>query len=234
MTWLKNLKTTLKPITDKKHPASYAFHAFMLGIAFGWAWSLIFFSPLYDLGAFILFLSFFHFTEFMFIALFHLDKLSTDSFLINHSRSFSIAMAASFTEYFVEWFFFPFLKGNLVVLLVGCFVAGFGQLIRLIAFYTAGNNFTHEVATKKQKDHLLVTSGIYHIFRHPGYFGWFWWAIGTQIVVGNPVCFVGYAAASWKFFESRIRIEEQFLLSFFGQQYVNYRINTRTWIPFIK
>jgi len=229
-----NLKTTLKPIVDKKHPASYAIHAFGLGIAFGWACGLVFFSRFYDLGALILFLSFFHFTEFIFVALFHLDKLSTDSFLITHSYEFSIAIFASFTEYFVEWFLFPSLKGNFFVLLIGCLVAGFGQLIRLIALYTAGRNFTHMVSEKKEKDHVLVTSGIYSIFRHPGYFGWFWWAVGTQIVVGNPICIVGYTVVSWMFFDDRIRDEEEYLRSFFGQEYVNYRINTRTWIPFIR
>lgn len=44
--------------------------------------------------------------------------------------------------------------------------------------------------------------------RHPAYFGWFWWSIGTQMLLCNPVCIVVYAAASWRFFSQRIPFEE--------------------------
>lgn len=41
--------------------------------------------------------------------------------------------------------------------------------------------------------------------RHPSYFGWFWWVVGTQVLLWNPLCLVGYAYVSWKFFDQRIR-----------------------------
>ena len=50
-----------------------------------------------------------------------------------------------------------------------------------------------QVAEKKKEDHVLVTSGIYSLVRHPGYFGWFWWSVGTQILMFNPICAVGFA-----------------------------------------
>ena len=49
----------------------------------------------------------------------------------------------------------------------------------------------------------LVTHGIYSLSRHPSYAGWFYWSIGTQLLMCNPVCTLGYAYASWKFFEER-------------------------------
>ncbi len=39
--------------------------------------------------------------------------------------------------------------------------------------YTAGSNFHHRIRTEKEKDHHLVTFGIYKYLRHPAYFGWY-------------------------------------------------------------
>ncbi|RYF84537.1 MAG: hypothetical protein EOO03_14665, partial [Chitinophagaceae bacterium] len=36
------------------------------------------------------------------------------------------------------------------------------------------------------------------------YFGFFWWGVGTQLLLGNTVCFVGYTGVLWYFFSRRI------------------------------
>lgn len=71
----------------------------------------------------------------------------------------------------------------------------------------AGTNFSHVVVMNREQDHVLVKTGIYAYIRHPSYFGFFWWGMGTQFMLGNPICAVGYALALWKFFSSRIRGE---------------------------
>ncbi len=48
----------------------------------------------------------------------------------------------------------------------------------------------------------------------------------------NPVCTVGYAVASWKFFYERIRNEEYHLIRFFGDEYIQYMREVPTRIPF--
>jgi len=50
----------------------------------------------------------------------------------------------------------------------------------------------------------LVDSGFYSFSRHPSYFGWFWWSIGTELLLCNPICFIFYTYASWNFFNDRI------------------------------
>jgi len=80
----------------------------------------------------------------------------------------------------------------------------------------------------------LVTHGIYGIMRHPSYVGWFWWSIGTQIILSNPFCVIFYAIISWKFFNDRIYVEEITLINFFGKQYFDYQKRVPTGIPFIK
>ena len=68
----------------------------------------------------------------------------------------------------------------------------------------AGSNFNHIVQSEKKSDHVLVTEGVYGYLRHPSYFGFFWWGIGTQIVLGNIFCLVGYTLVLWRFFRRRI------------------------------
>jgi protein-S-isoprenylcysteine O-methyltransferase len=40
--------------------------------------------------------------------------------------------------------------------------------------------------------------------RHPSYFGWFYYTVGTQIILTNPICAVLFGFAAFKFFAGRI------------------------------
>ena len=79
-----------------------------------------------------------------------------------------------------------------------------GQGTRTVAMIHAGSNFNHLIQRKKKEGHMLVTGGIYRHLRHPSYFGFFWWGLGTQVVLGNAVCLVGYTVVLWRFFRRRI------------------------------
>lgn len=91
------------------------------------------------------------------------------------------------------------------VTLLGLFITTLGQFTRSCAMAQAGTNFNHIVQTKRTDDHRLVTTGIYAYLRHPSYFGFFWWGLGTQIVMANRVCLVVYAIVLWRFFQRRIQ-----------------------------
>lgn len=79
-----------------------------------------------------------------------------------------------------------------------------------------------------------VRAGVYKISRHPSYMGWFWWSLGTQVLLANPVCLVGYALVSLKFFRERIEDEEAYLVQFFGNDYVRFQEEVGVGIPTIK
>ena len=64
---------------------------------------------------------------------------------------------------------------------------------------TASTNFSHKIEERKREEHALVTHGIYAYLRHPAYFGFFWWSIGTQVLLGNPIAVLAYTGASWHF-----------------------------------
>ena len=51
------------------------------------------------------------------------------------------------------------------------------------AMITAKANFNHVVQSDKKSNHVLVTHGLYGWSRHPSYVGWFYWSIGTQVML---------------------------------------------------
>ena len=74
--------------------------------------------------------------------------------------------------------------------------------------FTARKSFHHVVQNRKAETHALITSGVYAYFRHPSYFGWSIWALGTQLILANPLSLVAYIFASHAFFKDRIPYEE--------------------------
>ena len=112
------------------------------------------------------------------VATYSPDKLSLDSFLINHSPEYQIAAVASWIEFLLELWLFPWMKNIVILNFIGLFLMTGGEALRKLAMITAESNFTHLIQTKKDKNHVLVTHGIYSLCRHPGYAGWFWWSVG--------------------------------------------------------
>jgi len=199
-----------------------------------------------NFGLYLTSLSAFHLLEYQYAKTFQPKECDSDSFLITQSTESQVAVLAAFIEFFVEKLalchtslgdYLPEALKNfktdwrIWAPAAGC-VALF-QIIRTISMWTAGSNFHHQVRTEREESHELVTSGIYAWSRHPAYFGWFWWAISTQVLLGNPFCTILYTILSWRFFRYRIQDEEENLIKFFGDKYKNYRKSTGVGIPFI-
>ena len=129
-------------------------------------------------GWYLASLSFFHLSEYVMVACYSPDKLSVDSFLLNHSPEYQIAAVASWIEFGVELWLFPSMKNMFIASSMGLLCMIGGETLRKLAMITAESNFTHIIQTRKEKSHVLVTRGIYSLCRHPGYAGWFWWSLG--------------------------------------------------------
>lgn len=71
------------------------------------------------------------------------------------------------------------------------------------------------------------------IMRHPSYFGFYWWAVGVQFLLMNPICLVLFIYWLQRFFAERITYEEYTLLRFFGNDWTVYKSKTPTWMPLI-
>ena len=189
--------------------------------------------PILQWSFYVLALVTFHLLEFFLTALYNPRTCTADSFLVNHSTAYTIAALASWSEFWIEMWLFPSLKGASWNIYLGGLMVVLGQSCRTTAMHTCGKHFHHIVQVQRSKTHQLVTHGLYSVFRHPSYFGWFWFSIGTQILLGNPFCVVAYAIASWKFFKDRIPFEETALAHMYGKKYEEYRGKTIIGIPFI-
>ena len=183
---------------------------------------------------YLLTLSAFHGLEFLSTALYNQKVATASSFVVDHSEHYTMAFLGASLEYWLTSIFRLLsgvggaFWGPLRILgLAG--VAG-GQWLRFTAMMQCGDNFNHIIQTgDSASNHALVTSGVYGVFRHPSYVGWFYWSISTQLLLGNRLCVVGYAWAGWRFFKARIPYEESTLEELFGKEtYGEYR--ERTWI----
>ncbi|ALC44308.1 ste14 [Drosophila busckii] len=191
-------------------------------------------TPWQQFGVYGCFMSYFHYSEFLVIAWANPRTLSLDSFMLNHSIHYGLAAAASWLEFLLELYFLPEFKRYGYIWLVGVLLCTCGEVIRKVAIITAGRSFTHLVQDEKHAEHKLITHGVYAYSRHPSYVGWFYWSIGTQIILMNPICICIYTLVSWLFFHDRIYVEEYSLLNFFQSDYVRYQKRVPTGLPFIQ
>jgi protein-S-isoprenylcysteine O-methyltransferase len=149
------------------------------------------------------------------------------------SGPYLFAMLFGLLEYFVEAHFCPLFKAALVNILapIGCALVLIGEATRKTAWLTARVAFTHRIQVVRRPGHDLVTHGIYSICRHPAYLGWMVWAVGTQVLIANPISAVVFAVTTWKFFSVRIPYEDTHLERLFGTQFVEYKKKVPTWLP---
>ena len=228
---------------DPKSPAGIALRAFALGTTFGLSTTftllllLLTNIPLWRAPFFLAALSFFHFLEYYITAVYNPPLADTSAFLLSaNGRAYNIAHGAALAECVLTSLLAPAWQArisNAFVIALGLAAIAVGQGTRSMAMAHAGRNFNHLVQTRRADGHELVTDGIYGVLRHPSYAGFFWWGLGTQLVLGNAVCLVGYAYVLWRFFSHRIAREEELLVVFFGRQYEEYRKRTWACIPFI-
>eukprot|EP00096_Caligus_rogercresseyi_P014229 TRINITY_DN6727_c0_g1_i1.p1 TRINITY_DN6727_c0_g1~~TRINITY_DN6727_c0_g1_i1.p1 ORF type:complete len:278 (+),score=45.81 TRINITY_DN6727_c0_g1_i1:39-872(+) len=201
-----------------------------LGWSFSLGLSLLPIAPCF--GTYLIFLSLFHYSEFLVTAISNPKNLSKDSYLINHGKEYGLALLLSWVEYFTEHYCFGKTFGVLSGL--GVLLCLLGDGIRKTAMLQAGASFNHIVQSDRKGDHILITEGLYSLSRHPSYVGWFIWSAGTQVILLNPICFVVYVLVTWSFFNERIYYEEYTLLNLFGEPYRKYMERVPVGIPFIK
>jgi len=187
----------------------------------------------YQLGFFIAAWAFFHWAEFAVTAGWNFEKCSVDSYLLDNGAMYHIANGTALLEYLVCVYIIPSSKSWPYISQIGLIMVIFGQILRSMAMIHASTNFSHSVAFRKRDTHRLVTDGVYAWFRHPSYAGFYYWALGTQLILQNPLTFVLFTILLWRFFYYRTRAEENALMKFFGNDYIQYRRRVGTKIPFV-
>jgi protein-S-isoprenylcysteine O-methyltransferase len=187
----------------------------------------------YQILCYLITLTIYHYTEFFSEVLFHFQDLQKDAFLIYENKRWVISTLSSFAESILGVYFFYEYKNIKILFILGLIMTIIGQYFRIAALFTGKSNFTHKIQLKKRKNHVLVKYGIYSICRHPSYFGFFIWSVGIEIMCVNPICTIAFAYILFQFFKVRIELEEEYLIKFFGMEYIKYRRQVGILMPFI-
>lgn len=203
--------------------------------------------------------SLFHFLEYYTTAVYNPNKVSPTSFLLRNGAMYIFAHSLAVSEALIERYFCGFLpsyirltlpvtteaanvsldmsnKNTIIMTCISFFglvLLVCGQSLRSSAMIHAAANFSHTVVRVRDRTHKLVTTGVYAFSRHPSYSGFFLWALGTQLLLVNPLSFCVFWVLLWKFFKDRIEDEEELLIKFFGNDYIEYKKSVPVRIPFI-
>ena len=179
---------------------------------------------------YVICLCIFHLLEFFISSIYNPLVVTSDTFLINHSISYTFAAIFSCFEFWLRnssniyMLFFrsssslvePYKFLTKVMFYIGLIMVILSQIIRSLAMITCGVSFNHLIQYRKKENHVLITHGIYSILRHPSYFGFYYWSIGMQCILSNIVSTILCIVASWLFFQRRIPYEETCLKEIFA------------------
>ena len=98
----------------------------------------------------------------------------------------------------------------------------------ILTLRALGPNLTDTVVTRKK--HSLVTSGPYRWVRHPFYVAFFLAVVANSLATANAFI-ASTAAIAFAIIVIRTRKEEENLLQRFGQDYLDYRTCTPSFVP---
>jgi len=118
--------------------------------------------------------------------------------------------------------FWPFWLGAIVL-------AG-GLLFAVWAREHLGSNWSRSVTIKQ--DHELITTGPYAVVRHPIYTGILAGFLGTAIALSEVRGFVAFVLIFFILYR-KLRMEEQWMRSQFGETYATYAHQTAALVPYL-
>lgn len=143
-----------------------------------------------------------------------------------------LLVAAGFLLIFLDvpskWLHLRMLPNSEWLPVLGIVTAVAGFALAIWARVHIGRNWSSSVVAKVQ--HELIRSGPYRWVRHPIYSGLMLALLGTVLVqdeVRGPVALV-LVYAGWKI---KSRLEEQMMVSTFGEQYIVYANSTGALFP---
>jgi protein-S-isoprenylcysteine O-methyltransferase Ste14 len=113
---------------------------------------------------------------------------------------------------------------------IGAVVTVAGLLFAVWARQYLGGNWSSSVTIKQ--DHELITTGPYSLVRHPIYTGILTGFLGTAIALSQVR---GFAASVLMFigYWAKLRMEEEWMRSQFGETYAIYSHRTAALVPYV-
>lgn len=106
-----------------------------------------------------------------------------------------------------------------------------GMALRYWAIISLGTFFRTTIETDQNQ--TVVSSGPYHLIRHPSYCGWLLVCLGYGIAVQNWLSLIVAFLLPLIALLYRIQVEERVLVSSLGTDYVEYQKKTKKLLPWV-
>ena len=118
-----------------------------------------------------------------------------------------------------------------ILLILGLIIYVIGALITILSRFQLGRYGSGRL--KIQKEHELITKGIYKKIRNPMYLGGLIGVIGFCFVFRGFIMMFVVITLYFIIFRNRMIYEEEILLEQFGEEYLEYMKKTKRIIPYI-
>ncbi len=105
----------------------------------------------------------------------------------------------------------------------------FGVWLLFTAYKELGPNWSPGPETRE--DHLLITTGTYKWVRHPIYASYLLISVDQMFMLQNWLVGPAFLLLATPFFLYRVKREEQHLIHYFGDEYLNYKNQTNALLP---
>ena len=139
---------------------------------------------------------------------------------------FSAVFFAYFSEH-LTWWQLPIAKHTLLV--ISFVVMWMGLLMRMWSIRTLREFFCTVISV--QEDQPIIMTGPYKYIRHPSYAGALFAFLGAAIATGSWIGLILAPSIVFIGYHHRMNIEEQVLISYFDQEYIDYMEDTKRLIP---
>jgi protein-S-isoprenylcysteine O-methyltransferase Ste14 len=130
----------------------------------------------------------------------------------------------------LRWLYFQLWPVGLWPFWLGAAVTIAGLLFAVWAREHLGRNWSRSVTIKQ--GHELITTGPYSVVRHPIYTGILTGFLGMAIAISQVrgfIVFILFFLAFW----IKLRMEEQWMRSQFGETYATYAHRTAALVPYL-
>ena len=130
----------------------------------------------------------------------------------------------------LPWLYRPLWRSGIWSFGIGATVTVIGLLFAVWARQHLGSNWSNAVTIKQS--HELITTGPYALVRHPIYTGILTGFLGTAIALSQVRGVIGFVLIFLVLW-AKLRIEEEWMRSQFGETYATYVHQTAALVPYI-
>ena len=141
-----------------------------------------------------------------------------------------VIVLLSATRIPLRWLYRQLWPSGILPFWIGAVVTVAGLLFAVWARQHLGRNWSSAVTIKQ--GHELITTGPYALVRHPIYTGILAGFLGTAIALSQVRGFIGFVVIFLVLWP-KLRMEEEWMRSQFGETYASYAHRTAALVPYV-